>query len=74
MQKKLTDMRIAADSAKWVSYGALHQLLSGAPEALMSCSIANLAGASAIPAGAVDLLKRYASRGYHPGEVSTFLR
>lgn len=74
VQKKLTDMRIAAETAKWTSYGALHQLLSGAPEAVMSCSIAKLAGASAITDGAVDLLKLYGSRGYHEGEVSTFLR
>ncbi|MCK5501426.1 MAG: acyl-CoA dehydrogenase, partial [Tritonibacter mobilis] len=39
-----------------------------------SCSIAKLVGASAITDGAVDLLKLYGSRGYHEGEVSTFLR
>ncbi|MFW8595110.1 acyl-CoA dehydrogenase family protein [Cribrihabitans neustonicus] len=74
VQKKLTDLRIAAETAKWTAYGALHQLLTGAPEAAMSCSIAKLAGAEAVTEGAVDLLKLYGSKGYHEGEVSTFLR
>ncbi|SDQ33755.1 acyl-CoA dehydrogenase family protein [Pseudovibrio sp. Tun.PSC04-5.I4] len=74
IQKKLTDMRIASESAKWTAYGALHQLLSGAPEAGMTCSIAKLVGAEAITNGAIDLLKLYGSKGYHEGEVSTFLR
>ena len=74
VQKKLTDMRISAETAKWTAYGALHQLLSGAPEAGMTCSIAKLAGAEAITSGAIDLLKLYGTKGYHQGEVSTFLR
>ena len=74
VQKKLTDMRIAAETTKWMSYGALHQLLTGAPEAMMSCSIAKLSGSEAITKGAIDLLKLYGSRGYHEGEISTFLR
>ncbi|MEP1772472.1 MAG: acyl-CoA dehydrogenase family protein [Anderseniella sp.] len=74
VQKKLTDIRIGADTAKWVSYGALNQLLNTSPDAVMTCSIAKLAGASAITNGAMDLLKLYGSRGYHEGKVSTFLR
>ena len=40
----------------------------------MTCSIAKLCGAEAITQGALDLLKLYGSKGYHEGEVSTFLR
>ncbi|WP_260088593.1 acyl-CoA dehydrogenase family protein [Phaeobacter inhibens] len=74
IQKKLTDIRIGTESAKWVSYGALHQLLSGAPEAAMTCSISKLVGAETIVEGAMDLMKLYGSKGYHEGQITTFLR
>ncbi|APG48996.1 acyl-CoA dehydrogenase family protein [Phaeobacter porticola] len=74
IQKKLTDIRIGAESAKWVSYAALHQLLCGAPEAAMTCSISKLTGAATIVEGAMDLMKLYGSKGYHEGEITTFLR
>ncbi|MFU1683961.1 acyl-CoA dehydrogenase family protein [Phaeobacter piscinae] len=74
IQKKLTDIRIGTESAKWVSYGALHQLLSGAPEAAMTCSISKLVGAETIVEGAMELMKLYGSKGYHEGQITTFLR
>lgn len=74
VQKKLTDIRIGIETSRWTAYGALHQLLSGAPEAAMNCSIAKIAGADTVIAAAVDLLRLHGSDGYHEGRVSGFLR
>lgn len=73
IQKKLTDMRIGVECARFVSYGALDQLLTGMPEAAMTCSVAKLAGAESVVSGALDLVKLYGSRGYHEGRITAFL-
>lgn len=74
IQKKLTDMRIGIENTKWVSYAALDQLLSGDRNAALMCSVSKITGADTIVDGALDLVKLYGSKGYHTGEVTTFLR
>ncbi len=74
VQKKLTDLRVAIETSRWTAYGALNQLLRGAPEAVMTCSIAKIAGANAVVEGALELVKLHGSDGYHAGPVSDFLR
>lgn len=74
VQKRLIDIRIGTERNRWMAYGALNQLLNKEPEALMSCSIAKLAGAQDLIDSATSLLKLYGSVGYHSNEVSALVR
>ncbi len=74
VQRRLVDMRIGMERSKWLAYGALSQLLSGHPEALMMCSIAKLVGAEDLIASATSLVKLYGSHGYHNGAVAELMK
>lgn len=74
VQKRLVDMRIGMERSKWVAYGALSQLLTNDPKALMMCSIAKLVGAEDLIAGATSLVKLYGSQGYHNGRVAELMK
>lgn len=74
VQKRLVDIRIGMERSKWMACGALQQLLTGEPEALMSCSIAKLVGSQDLIDGATSLLKLYGSLGYHNGPVAELLK
>lgn len=74
VQKRLVDMRIGMERSKWIAYGALSQLLTDHPEALMMCSIAKLVGAEDLIASATSLVKLYGSLGYHNGRVAELMK
>lgn len=74
VQKRLVDMRIGMERSKWLAYGALSQLLTDHPEALMMCSIAKLVGVEDLIASATSLVKLYGSLGYHNGRVAELMR
>lgn len=74
VQRRLVDIRIGMEAARWTSYAALDRLLRGEDEAVMLCSVAKILGADSAVAGALHLLRLYGSKGYQAGEVSDFLR
>jgi len=74
IQKRLVDMKIGMERTRWLAYGALSQLLSGHPEALMTCSMAKLVGSEDLIGSATSLVKLYGSIGYHNGSIGTLMR
>ncbi|MFP3616946.1 acyl-CoA dehydrogenase family protein, partial [Paraburkholderia sp. SIMBA_050] len=45
VQRRLVDLQIGIERGTWLARGALAQLLTNHPQALMTCSIAKLVGA-----------------------------
>ena len=74
VQRRLTDIRIGIERSRWTAMGALGQLLSGHPDALLSCSVAKLVGSDDLIKSAIDLVRLYGSLGYHEGDVSQLAR
>jgi alkylation response protein AidB-like acyl-CoA dehydrogenase len=74
IQRRLTNIRMGIDKARWTSYAALDHLLKMEDDALMLCSIAKLAGAEIVVEASIDLLKLHGSRGYQEGKVANFVR
>lgn len=72
VQRRLVDLQIGIERGTWLARGALAQLLTNHPQALMTCSIAKLVGAQDLVDGALGLVRLYGSLGYQAGPVAAF--
>ena len=70
VQGRLTELKIAMETSRWTSRAALDQLLSGDPEASISCSIAKLIGAEALCAATQHAMAVHGHAGYEDGPVA----
>jgi alkylation response protein AidB-like acyl-CoA dehydrogenase/predicted thioesterase len=70
VQGRLTDIKIAMESARWISRAALEQLLDDDPEASSSCSIAKLVGAEAVCTATKHAMAVHGHTGYEDGPVA----
>ncbi|AOJ24877.1 acyl-CoA dehydrogenase family protein [Burkholderia seminalis] len=72
VQRRLVDLQIGIERGTWLARGALAQLLTDHPQALMTCSIAKLVGAQDLVDSALGLVRLYGSLGYQAGPVAAF--
>lgn len=70
VQRRITNIKIAAESARWLSYAALHQVVSDGPDVALMSSAAKLVGSEGLAAGAVDAMQVFGHLGYEAGFVS----
>ena len=74
VQGKLTEVLLGMSQSRWVGLGAMHQLLSGAPDAALQSSVAKLTGVRACFRGAHDLLTLLGSNGYQNSRASHLMQ
>jgi alkylation response protein AidB-like acyl-CoA dehydrogenase len=70
VQRRITNLKITAESTRWLSYAALDKLINGDPQAQVMCSTAKLVGSEALVAGAMDAMQLFGHLGYEAGFVS----
>lgn len=70
VQRRITNLKINAESTRWLSYAALDRLVNGDPQAQIMCSTAKLVGSEALVAGAMDAMQLFGHLGYEAGFVS----
>jgi alkylation response protein AidB-like acyl-CoA dehydrogenase len=74
VQGRLTDMLIAMETARWISYGALDQLIHNVPSASMMGSVAKLVGAEALNQSTQNAMRLFGHLGYMDGPISRSVR
>lgn len=74
VQQKLTDMKIAIETSRAVSYAALDKLFRDEPDANLMCSLAKLVGTEGLFAIAQHDVQLHGHRGYMDGPHSQLLR
>lgn len=70
IQGRLTELRVTRDSVRATSYMALSQLLSGHPDASITCSVAKLIGCEGLCQATQHLMAILGHRGYMAGPTS----
>jgi alkylation response protein AidB-like acyl-CoA dehydrogenase len=70
VQRRLTNLKISAESTRWLSYAALDRLVNADPHSQVLCSMAKLVGSEALVAGAMDAMQLFGHLGYMAGFVS----
>jgi isovaleryl-CoA dehydrogenase len=70
VQGKLTDIRLAIETSRWVSRAALDAVVAGDPQASLRCSVAKLVGSEGLAAATRDVMTILGHRGYVEGPVT----
>lgn len=70
VQQKLTDMKIALETSRWLSYAALDKLLRNDPEASLMCSVAKLVGTEGLFLTLQHCIQLYGHTGYMVGDIT----
>ena len=71
VQRRITNIKLAIESTRWVSYAALGALMEEQPEAGLMSSTAKLVGSESLAAAALDVMQIFGHAGY---EVSRHSR
>jgi alkylation response protein AidB-like acyl-CoA dehydrogenase len=74
VQRRLTNIKLAVETTRWLSYAALDRLLDDAPEANLFSSAAKLVGSENLAAAALDAMQVFGHRGYENGHPSRSVR
>lgn len=74
VQQKLTDMKIAIETSRAISYAALDKLFRDEPDANLMCSLAKLVGTEGLFTVAQHDVQLHGHRGYMDGPHSQLLR
>lgn len=74
IQGRLTDMQTAMESARWISYAALAQLIDGSPAASRTCSVAKLVGTEALCLATQHAMNIFGHVGYEDGSIARAVR
>jgi isovaleryl-CoA dehydrogenase len=70
VQRRITNVKIAIETARWVSYAALGALVTDAPEAALMSSTAKLVGSEGLAGAALDVMQVFGHAGYEVGRHS----
>lgn len=70
VQRRITNIKLAIESTRWVSYAALGALTDEAPEAMLMSSTAKLIGSESLARGALDTMQVFGHTGYELGKHS----
>ncbi|MFL6160641.1 MAG: acyl-CoA dehydrogenase family protein [Jatrophihabitantaceae bacterium] len=71
VQRRITNIKLAIESTRWVSYAALGALMEEQPEAALMSSTAKLIGSEGLAGAALDVMQVFGHAGY---EVSRHSR
>jgi isovaleryl-CoA dehydrogenase len=71
VQRRITNIKLAIETTRWVSYAALGALLEDQPEAGLMSSTSKLVGSESLAAAALDVMQIFGHAGY---EVSRHSR
>ena len=71
VQRRITNIKLAIESTRWVSYAALGALMEDQPEAALMSSTAKLIGSESLAGAALDVMQIFGHAGY---EVSRHSR
>jgi isovaleryl-CoA dehydrogenase len=71
VQRRITNIKLAIESTRWVSYAALGALMEEQPEAGLMSSTAKLIGSESLAGAALDVMQIFGHAGY---EVSRHSR
>lgn len=74
VQGRLTDIKIAMESVRWISYAALDYLVRGDPEASLMGSIAKLQGSEALCLATEHVMQIFGHLGYMEGPIAKDVR
>ncbi|WP_143253989.1 acyl-CoA dehydrogenase family protein [Amycolatopsis keratiniphila] len=64
VQRRITNVKLAIESTRWVSYAALASLLEEQDEAVLLSSTAKLIGSEGMAAAALDVMQIFGHAGY----------
>jgi isovaleryl-CoA dehydrogenase len=70
VQRRITNVKIAIETTRWVSYAALSHLLEGHPETSLMTSTAKLVGSEGLASAALDVMQVFGHTGYEVGPHS----
>jgi isovaleryl-CoA dehydrogenase len=70
IQRRITNVKLAIETTRWVSYAALARLLDDHPEAALMSSTAKLVGSESLSAAALDVMQIFGHSGYEAGRHS----
>lgn len=70
VQRRITNVKLAIETTRWVSYAALDRLLDDHPEAALMSSTAKLVGSESLAGAAVDVMQIFGHSGYEAGRHS----
>ncbi|GAA5084411.1 alkylation response protein AidB-like acyl-CoA dehydrogenase [Thermocatellispora tengchongensis] len=70
VQRRITNVKLAIESARWVSYAALASLLEEREEAALMSSTAKLIGSEGLAGAALDVMQIFGHTGYQLGHHS----
>lgn len=70
VQRRITNVKLAIESTRWVSYAALAALTDDAPEAMLMSSTAKLVGSENLAQAALDTMQVFGHAGYEAGRHS----
>lgn len=73
VQLKITDIKIALETSRAVSYAALDRLLRDEPEANLMCSLAKFVGTEGLFQTAQNCLQLHGHVGYMQGDIARLL-
>lgn len=74
VQRRITNMKLAVETTRWISYAAMDRMLAEHPEASMLSSAAKLVGSESLTAAAMDAMQVFGHAGYEDGEISQAVR
>lgn len=74
IQKRITDIKIGIESARWLSYGAFWQLLSKDSLRYLTSSIAKIVASKNFIEGSQNALALLGSQGYLEGYISDLVK
>lgn len=74
VQGRLTDIQIAIETSRWVSYGALDQLVTKRATASMLGSVAKLVGSEALSQSTQNAMRLFGHLGYMDGPITRAVR
>ncbi|WP_063765447.1 acyl-CoA dehydrogenase family protein [Nonomuraea candida] len=70
VQRRITNVKLAIESTRWVSYAALASLIDGKADASLMSSLAKLIGSEGLAGAALDIMQIFGHAGYEMGRHS----
>jgi isovaleryl-CoA dehydrogenase len=74
VQRRITNMKLAVETTRWISYAALDRMVGEHRDASMMSSAAKLTGSESLAAAALDAMQIFGHAGYEEGEISRAVR
>ena len=74
VQRRLTNIKLAVETTRWLSYAALAHVLDEDPAANLMSSAAKLVGSEGLASAAVDAMQVFGHTGYETGTASRNVR